>query len=215
VTSPTSRLVAILVTGVVLALSTPVEAQDTDPLDGTTTHVVADGTKFLAGAAVAFVVHESGHLAFDALFDARPRLKPVHFGPVPFFAITPTRPLSRRQLFVVASAGLWTQEISSEWLLPKHRDLRHEHAPFAKGMLAFDVLTSVGYAAVAFAGTGPAERDTRGIAQGAAVSERTVGVIVLAPAVLEAYRYFRPESTWARWAMRAVELGSVLLVVKP
>ena len=49
---------------------------------------------------------------------------------------------------------------------------------------------------------------------GAAVPERAIAVIVLAPAVLEAYRYFRPESAWARWAMRAVEAGSVLLVIK-
>jgi hypothetical protein len=53
------------------------------------------------------------------------------------------------------------------------------------------------------------------MASGAAVSERAIAVIVLAPAVLELYRYFRPESTWARWAMRAVEAGSALLVIKP
>jgi hypothetical protein len=170
--------------------------------------------KFLAGAAFALLIHESGHLAFDEIFDAQPHLESVHFGPLPFFAITPTRPLSSRQLFTVASAGFWAQEISSEWLLPKHRDLRHEDAPFAKGMLAFDVLTSIGYAAVGFAEAGPAQRDTRGMASGAAVPERAIAVIVLAPAVLEAYRYYRPQSAWARWAMRAVEAGSVLLVIK-
>jgi hypothetical protein len=189
-------------------------AQETAPPAERQGQAAAGAAKLLAGAAFAFLIHESGHLAFDEIFDAHPRLESVHFGPVPFFAITPTRPLSSRQLFTVASAGFWAQEISSEWLLPKHRDLRHEDAPFAKGMLAFDVLTSIGYAGVAFAEAGPPQRDTRGMASGAAVPERAIAVIVLAPAVLEAYRYFRPESAWARWAMRAVEAGSVLLVIR-
>jgi hypothetical protein len=211
------RVAAILLLAGSLAMPTRVQAQELEPAEPAElakSHLVTDTATFLAGAAAAFAIHESGHLAFDALFDARPRLVPVRFGAIPFFAITPTRPLSPRRLFVVASAGLWTQEISSEWLLPKHRDLRHEHAPFAKGMLAFDVLTSIGYASVAFAGAGPSQRDTRGIAQGAQVSERAIGAIVLAPAVLEAYRYFRPDAVWARWAMRAVEAGSVLLIFK-
>jgi hypothetical protein len=115
----------------------PAWAQDTPPPAEQKAQAGTGAVKLLAGAAAAFLIHESGHLAFDAIFDARPRLESVHFGPVPFFAITPTRPLSSRQLFTVASAGFWAQEISSEWLLPKHRDLRHEDAPFAKGMLAF------------------------------------------------------------------------------
>jgi hypothetical protein len=209
--------VGIALTGL-LASPLPASAQESEPPAGHEARPgpgAADAMKLLSGAALAFLIHETGHLVFDEIFDARPRLQSVHFGPVPFFAITPTRPLSSRQLFTVASAGFWAQEISSEWLLPRHRDLRHEHAPFAKGMLAFDVLTSLGYAGVAFAEAGPAQRDTRGMASGAAVSERAIAVIVLAPAVLELYRYFRPESTWARWAMRSVEAGSALLVIKP
>lgn len=173
-----------------------------------------DTLKFLAGGAFAFAIHESGHLAFDEIFGAHPRFTSIHYGPIPFFAITPTRPLSRRKLYTVAAAGFWTQELTSELLLPVHRDLRHEHAPFAKGMLAFDVLTSVGYAAVAFAESGPPERDTRGMADGSRIGEPAIGVMVLAPAALAAYRYFRPESRWARWASRIVEAGSVVLVVK-
>jgi hypothetical protein len=217
IASNVRRLAAVVVLAVSLALPTAVQAQEPEPADpaSSSSHAAADIVTFLAGAAAAFAIHEGGHLAFDTIFDARPRLQSVHFGPVPFFAITPSRPLSPRKLFVVASAGLWTQEISSEWLLPKHRDLRHEHAPFAKGMLVFDVLTSIGYGAVALAEAGPVQRDTRGIAEGAGVSERAIGAMVIAPAVLEAYRYFRPDSQWAKWAMRAVEAGSVILIVKP
>ena len=174
-----------------------------------------DIAKFLAGAGTAFVIHESGHLVFDEIFGAHPRLEAVHFGPFPFFAITPRRPLSSRQLFIVASAGFWAQELSSELLRPRHEDLRHEQAPFAKGKLAFDVLTEMGYALVAFTESGHIQRDTRDMAQGLGVSERVIGAIVLAPAALETYRYFRPRSAWARWAMRITEAGSVALVLKP
>lgn len=193
----------------------PADADAPQPSIAASSNRGVDTLKFLAGAGVAFVVHESGHLVFNEIFDARPRLKSVHFGPIPFFAISPTRPLSRRKLFTIASAGFWFQELSTELLLPAHRDLRHEHAPFAKGMLAFDVLTSVGYAVVAFAEAGPPERDTRGMATGLRVREPAIGVMVLAPATLAAYRYFRPDSTWARWATRIVAAGSVALVAKP
>src|SRR5919199_3017403 len=50
-------------------------------------HVAADTVKFLAGGGLGLVFHESGHLVFDVLFAAKPRVEPVHFGPFPFFAI--------------------------------------------------------------------------------------------------------------------------------
>ena len=80
-------------------------------------------------------------------------------------------------------------------------------------MLAFDVLTSIGYAATAFAQSGPVQRDTRGMAVALNVPEPAIGALILTPAVLEAYRYFRPESRWAKWATRIAVAGSVVLVV--
>lgn len=168
---------------------------------------------FLAGAGVAFLVHEGAHLYFDALFDAKPFVKTVHFGPIPFFAVshettTPT------QEFIISSAGFWTQEATSEWLLSRRPDIRDEHAPFAKGVLAFNVLTSIGYGTVALFEAGPPERDTRGMAVSSGISERVIGVIVMAPAILDAYRYVRPASRWAPWTSRALKIGSVLLALK-
>jgi len=174
----------------------------------------ADVARFLGGAAAGFGIHEGGHLLFDTIFDADPELRAVSFGPFPFFAIAPTRPLSPRELYVVASAGLWTHAVASEVILERHPDLRHEHAPLVKGMLAFDTLTSVGYAMAAFAKAGPPERDTLGMATGLGVDERAIGALVLAPAVLDAYRYYHPDSTWARWLTRGIEIGSVALVLK-
>jgi len=177
-------------------------------------HRITDAMEFVAGAASAFAVHEAGHLVFDVIFDASPYLKSVHFGPLPFFAIAHERALSPRREFAVSSAGFWTQQATSEWLLTRRPHLRDEHAPFAKGVFAFDVLTSVGYGIVAFARAGPVERDTRGIGAGVRIDERAIGAIVIAPALLDGYRYLNPDSRWARWASRAVKVGSVLLVVR-
>ena len=177
-------------------------------------HRALDSVKFLAGAGLGLVLHESGHLIFDALFDADPRIVGVHFGPFPFFAITHRGDMSPRREFVISSAGFWMQEATSEWLLTKHPSLREEHAPLAKGLLAFNVLNSTGYAFVAFARAGPFERDTRGMAQSIDVPEPVIGAVVLAPAVFDTIRYFKPDATWAKWASRAAKVGSVLLVVK-
>jgi hypothetical protein len=177
-------------------------------------HPVLDSVKFLAGAGLGLVLHESGHLFFDALFDADPRVVGVHFGPFPFFAITHRGDMSPRREFVISSAGFWMQEATSEWLLTKRPSLRDEHAPLAKGLLAFNILNSTGYAIVAFARAGPFERDTRGMADAIGVAEPVIGAVVLAPAVFDTIRYFKPEARWAKWASRAAKVGSVLLVIK-
>ena len=176
---------------------------------------MADAATFLGGGLLALGAHESGHLLFDVMFDANPRITHVQFGPFPFFAIAHRADLSPRREFTVSSAGFWVQDGTNEWLLTKRPRLRREHAPLAKGVFAFNVLTSIGYGAVAFAKAGPFERDTRGMADAIGVNERAIGAIVIAPAILDAYRYFRPESAWAKWASRIAKAGSVALVIKP
>jgi hypothetical protein len=177
-------------------------------------HPALDSVKFLAGAGLGLVIHESGHLLFDAIFDADPRVTGVHFGPFPFFAITHRGDLSPRREFTISSAGFWMQSLSSEWILTKRPRIRDEHAPVEKGVLAFNVLNSTGYALVAFARAGPYERDTRGMADSSGIDERAIATVVLAPAVFDAIRYFKPEARWAVWASRAAKVGSVLLVLK-
>jgi hypothetical protein len=177
-------------------------------------HRALDSGKFLAGAGLGLVMHESGHLVFDAIFGAEPRIKGVRFGPFPFFAITHRSDLSPRREFAISSAGFWLQDLSSEWILTRRPSIRDAHAPIAKGVLAFNVLNSAGYAMVAFARAGPFERDTRGMAASAGVDERAIGALVLAPAVFDAVRYFKPDARWARWASRAAKAGSVLLVAR-
>jgi len=192
-----------------------VDAQTSgDPQAQPRENLTVDTLKFLAGGATAFLAHESGHLFFDVIFDARPHLKRVQFGAIPFFAVAHRADLSPRREFTVSSAGFWVQEAGNEWLLVRRPDLRHERAPFAKGVFAFNVLTSIGYGTVAFFKAGPSERDTRGMAAGLDVDERLIGAIVIAPAIFDAYRYFYPEARWARWASRIAKAGSVLLVIR-
>jgi hypothetical protein len=169
---------------------------------------------FLAGAGAALATHESGHLVFDYLFDAKPHLKAVDFHGLPFFAIAHRSGLARRKEFLISSAGFSVQHAENEWLLSRRPNLRREPAPIAKGMLTFNVLTSLAYAGAAFARTGPYERDTRGMAEAARLDERTIGVVVLVPALLDAWRYFHPDSKWAAWASRGAKAGMVLLVVR-
>jgi hypothetical protein len=169
---------------------------------------------FLGGAAVGLAAHESGHLVFDLLFDADPGIAKVDFHGIPFFAITHRSDLSPKREFAISSAGFWVQHAGSEWLLTRRPDLRHEHAPFEKGVLAFNVLASVAYAGAAFARTGPLERDTRGIAISSGVDERWIGAMLLVPATLDGYRYFAPGRKWAVWVSRAAKVGMVLLIAK-
>src|SRR5262249_16832466 len=131
----------------------------------------------------------------------------------PFFAITHD-PVSPTKEFAISSAGFWVQHIGSEVLLSRRPDIRHEHAPLAKGYLAFNVITSVMYSGAAFLRSGPAERDTRGMAHSADIAEPWIGATVLAPAVLDAARYYRPHSGWLRWSSRATKVGGALLLMK-
>lgn len=169
---------------------------------------------FLAGGAIALGAHEGGHLLFDVVFDADPGLRRVNFHGIPFFAITHRGDLSPAREFVVSSAGFWVQHAGSEWLLTSRPRLRFERSPLRKGLLAFNVLASGAYAGAAFFRTGPGERDTRGMSDAAELDERWIGALILAPAVLDSWRYFRPDSRSAVWMSRAAKLGGVLLTIR-
>ena len=102
----------------------------------------------------------------------------------------------------------------SEYVFARHPKLRDEQALVLKGLLAFNILTSVAYSGAAFARTGPDERDTRGMALSAGVDEPVIGAVILVPAILDAARYFGKDSRWIVWGSRAVKIGGALLVVK-
>ncbi len=199
---------AALSTGSALAQDSP--RGDAPPNERRSTRVA----KFLAGAALGLAAHEGGHVAFDGIFDADPRLKRVEFHGIPFFAITHRPDLPRRQEFAISSAGFWVQHAGNEWILSRRPGIRRERAPIAKGLLAFNILASGAYAGAALTRTGPTERDTRGMAAGSRTDERVIGVLVLTPAALDAWRYYRPNNRWLKWVSRSVKVGMVILAVR-
>jgi len=168
---------------------------------------------FIAGAAVGLGAHEAGHLLFDALLGADVGIKKVNAGPLPFFAIT-HQPVTPGREFAISSAGFWVQHATDELILTRRPRLRDEHAPFLKGMVAFNVLTSIGYSVAAFVQRGPGERDTRGMAVSARIDEPWIGVTILAPALLDGARYYKPDVAWLKWASRATKVGGALLIVR-
>ena len=191
----------VAIAAVLCCTSAPVHAQTADVL------------QFFAGAALGLGMHESGHLILDEAFGAHPGVRKVSAGFIPFFAITHDSVTPLKE-FTISSAGFWVQHAGTELLLSRRPDLRTEHAPVVKGILAFNVLTSVMYAGAAFARKGPSERDTRGMAVSADIAEPWIGVSILAPAVLDGARYFRPRSRALRWASRGSKVAGVLLLLK-
>ena len=169
---------------------------------------------FLAGGALGLGAHEGGHLLANLALGEKPGIRKVDFHGIPFFAITHRSGLPHRREFTISSAGFWVQHLENEWLLARRPNLRADRAPIAKGVFTFNVLTSAAYAGAAFARTGPSERDTRGMASSSRIDERWIGALVLAPAVLDAWRYFHPRAKWAAWGSRGVKVGMVVMVAR-
>jgi len=170
--------------------------------------------KVLLGGAAGLGLHEAGHLIANWAFEEKVKVKKVDYKGIPFFALSHAPDLSPRREYTVSAAGLWTQYLYSEHILTHHPGLKDERSPFRKGMLTFHVATSFVYAGAALGRTGPIERDTRGMATSRRIDERWIGVMMLAPALLDVYRYFNPDARWATWTSRGVKMGSVALVVK-
>lgn len=168
---------------------------------------------FIGGAAVGLGAHEAGHLIFDAMLGADVDFKKVNAGPFPFFAIT-HQPVTPGREFAISSAGFWVQHTTDELILSRRPRLRDEHAPFLKGIVAFNVLTSIGYSVAAFVQRGPGERDTRGMAVSSRIDEPWIGATILAPALLDGARYYRPDVAWLKWASRATKVGGALLILR-
>jgi hypothetical protein len=150
---------------------------------------------------------------FDVLFNADPGFRRVEFKGIPFFAITHRSGLSPRREYSISAAGFWVQSGIAEWLLTARPELRREHAPFAKGVLVWSVASSAVYTVAAFGSYGPAERDTRGMADSLRVPEPWIGAMLIVPAVCDVWRYFDPESVWARRLSRASKVGLLVVVV--
>lgn len=158
---------------------------------------------FALGAGLGLALHESAHVAVDLGSDARPVLEPVSLGPFPFFSITPTNIQSQQQRYAIAMAGFLMQDVYSELILQVDPRLRDHDRPLLKGMLALHVLLTTGYAITGFAGVGPLQSDVNTMSRALAVPPWAVGLLLLPPALCDAYRYFVPSSRWAPWVSLA------------
>ena len=163
----------------------------------------------LLGAGVGLVVHESGHLLFDAALNTEPKIVGVKLGPFPFFAIEPTRVRNNQQRYVIAQAGTMMESIYSEAILQADPHIREQKHAFLKGMLLFHVVLDAGYAITGLAGIGPAQSDVNTMSRALGVPPWGIGIMLMVPAVVDTYRYFMPESRWAPW----VSLGTKLTMV--
>ena len=200
-----ARVIALFA-ALVLIASAPVAAQEESG--------ASRFGKVILGGVAGLGLHEGGHLVANWAFEEKVKIKKVDYKGIPVFALSHAPNLSPRREYVVSSAGFWTQYLYSEQILTHHPDLKNEQSPFRKGMLTFHVVTSLVYAGAAFGRTGPVERDTRGMASSRRIDERWIGAMVLAPALLDVYRYFNPGARWATWTSRGVKMGSVALVIK-
>jgi hypothetical protein len=178
-----------------------------------------------AGFVTAFFAHETGHVVTNLLLGNSPHFETTTvLGFVPFPVISPrlrcddagcTRydgaafPSGRRGKFVIVTMGFDVQHALDELVLDLTPDLRYRDAPWRKGLLAFGILTSCLYSAAAMLGVEDSHGDLSGAASMARVNERLLALGLLAPAILDAYRYMVPSTRWAPWVSRAAKAGLV------
>jgi len=212
----------------VAALANVARADDADPssFSGITSiDSVTAAALFLAGGATGFVAHESGHFMMNYALGNSPEVQGITtFGFIPFVAINPRlschgedctkhdgKPLTFGQAgkYLIVTAGYDVQHVTTELLLTLTPCLRYEAAPFRKGLFAFDVLLSVGYALADVAGVEDPHGDSRNAVDASGMSKYLFAAILLAPAVLDTYRYFFPKSKWAPWVSRGAKLGMI------
>jgi hypothetical protein len=210
---------------ILLAVAGNVPAAASPAAPVTTRIGAVDAGMFLGGALTAFVAHESGHVLMNYALGNSPRWVGVTgFGFVPFFAISPNLSCNvhgcrkadgrrfdsgLRGLYLISTAGFLVQHVGSEAILDVDPGLRDRHAPFRKGILAFNVWLSVGYAMASMLAIEDSHGDAGGAARAAGVSPYIFSPLLLLPAALDAYRYYYPEAAWAAWLSRGSKVGMV------
>ena len=178
---------------------------------------------FAGGAATAFLLHESCHAAANFAFGNTPHIESVRFlGIVPFFAVSPDiscpggrcvdrdgKPFGagQRGLFTILTAGIQCQHVEDEIILTGEPSLRAADAPFRKGMLAFNTLSSIAYVVANWASLEPSAGDLRGLYRDTSTPRTAMNVLVLGVAALDLSRYFFPDVPALAWASRIAKVA--------
>jgi hypothetical protein len=176
------------------------------------------------GALTGYVIHETSHVVVAESLGRHAELSTR--SQIPFVVITYdfqqtelpdgtvvyTDPEGNviahgaRDRYLIASAGLVSQAVTSEILLDRYPRLRGEDRPYLKGIFFFDNLTVFAYALF---GRDDSESDIRGMAESLGISRELTALMVSVPAALDLYRYYYPDQPWAIWSSR---LGKGLIV---
>lgn len=200
-----------LVMGV--CVSCPVFAASTGPNTAQgagPSSVGASGAMAGAGFVSAFAAHEVGHLLANVLLGNRPSLVGIRaFGFVPFFSIDPRLKCARHRdechegngayfgggragAYAVFTAGFSVQHLTNELIFSRYPNLILEDAPFAKGMLLFNIATSVGYASAAWLRVEDSHGDLGNAARVSGIPRDVLAAFLFVPALLDGVRYFKP-----------------------
>jgi hypothetical protein len=180
--------------------------------------------RFGAGVLAGLAAHEAGHVVANLALGNVPHIEgflALHF--IPFFAVRPNITCvgaaarqregdlcwkrdgsvfgaGRRGKFAIVAAGFNVQYLGDELLLRGSPDLELADAPFRKGVLAFNVVTSAVYAVGTWTGLEDPRGDVANMADISGLSHDVLAVFVLLPALLDAVRYFDPDARWAPFA---------------
>ena len=212
-------------------LSTPLPSQPPASGDWPEFTDVTVGSVALTatGFVTAFVVHEACHAVANLAMGNVPTLEPVRFlGFLPFFAVSPNIQCrdgacvkangdpflpGPRGYAVIVTSGLLCQEITDEIILSTRPGIRHETAPFLKGMLLFNTAASVAYGIANLTRIEPPQGDLYGFDQVSRLPHGVFAAVILGTAALDVARYFLPDVAWLPWVSRgskAVTVGLVL-----
>ncbi len=216
-----ATLLAFLAPGMALALEpSAVPPAAVDSGEASAPRITLKSTAlFLAGAATAFVGHESCHVIANLVQGNTPRIESVRFlGFVPFFTISPGIDCNRgrctrrngtpfgpgpRGLYLIVSAGFECQHVSDEVILTLEPKLRQREAPFRKGVVAFNTLTSIGYAVANWLSLEASAGDLHGMDEVSQVPRGVAALMIFTPAILDLGRYFFPDWRFLPWVSRA------------
>lgn len=224
--APPKRLVWLLWLACALTCAALVpslgRAQDAAlPQRSTRLHDVGMGT---LGFVSAFLAHESGHVGANLMMGNVPRLEGLFaVGFIPFFAIAPGIDCreevcvkrngdrfagGRRGKYFIVTGGFNVQHFTNELILTADPNLRAKRAPFRKGMLLFNVFLSWLYASSAWTGLQDPHGDLGGAANTAGINEIALSFALLAPTIVDTYRYFVPSGAhWSAWVARGTKAG--------
>lgn len=183
------------------------------------------GGWFLAGVVTGFVAHEAGHVLANLVQGNVPRIQGLWgWGFIPFFTVAPRIQCHHGHCtkhdgsafstgvpgkVAITSAGFNVQQFTNEGLLSYEPRLRYRVAPYRKGIFAFNVLLSVGYAISAMTRIENREGDVTYTAKLMGVPREAYAGALLAIAALDTYRYFVPDSRWAPWVSRTGKAGFI------